>query len=112
MTDFIDPVPANNTERFTTGVAVSLAMSGNKMKSVESGGILELVNDRLVLTQPCLMEPFIITTANFKWMWTVAECSSFPLARLATGRKKYGNPNPVKAREAKSSSTRTFKIKE
>ena len=68
---FIDPDPKRNVERYTTAAAITLVMSGHKMLCVETNQVLEMINDKLMLTSPALQEPFQINTTNYKFMWTV-----------------------------------------
>lgn len=68
---FIDRDPKRNVDRFTTAAAVTLVMSGHKMLCVETNQVLEMINDKLMLTSSALQEPFQINTTNYKFMWTV-----------------------------------------
>ena len=68
---FIDRDPKRNVDRFTTAAAITLVMSGHKMLCVETNQVLEMINDKLMLTSSALQEPFQINTTNYKFMWTV-----------------------------------------
>ena len=68
---FIDRDPKRNVDCFTTAAAITLVISGHKMLCVETNQVLEMINDKLMLTSPTLQEPFQINTTNYKFMWTV-----------------------------------------